>query len=364
VIFSWTRTFAIRIGWALLLGFFLAFGTSDGAVRSAPSGNQEAVPDEDPHKKWERLSDQEKKELLNKYYYYKSLPDSQRSLLKERHKKLKAIQEGLDDFDAPFGQDPLRVREGRKEPYHRVKRFLKGRLNAVQKKIKASLPEAEDDRIFKIRKLRQELEDLNQEQIDPFLNEMVERGIVQPEEVDSIKRCPHRERRERLFGLNKRRHLREMEGLLPPSEEDGLKRMEPWRFHMDQWGLRRPGARLGALTQEQEKLLQNVPVQGMRQIKKQFVEENVRSRLEQLGVDPGELDPIFALPRHERERSIMRKLRALKAQGVKIPEEWEEEPSGRMYGIGYAGKSKRSESHRNNEKEQRHRKERHRQRNP
>lgn len=352
-----TRTAFMLLFWAVLLGFFTAVDTADGAARFEPNVSQASETDEDPQKRWERLSDREKKEVLQKYDYYKSLPEPERRLLKERHEKLKTIREGLDDFDAPFRYDPPPAGDDTGEPYHRVKRFLRDRLDAVKKRIKASSHEGERDRAAEVRRLRRELEGLNRKQVDPFLEKMVERGIVEPEEVDSIRKAPPRECRERLFSVNKRRHLREMEGLLPPSEEDRLKRMEPWRFHrrmrsdMDQWGLRRPGARLGALTHEQEESLQGLRGPERWQVRKRIVEENVRSRLEQCGVEPNELDRIFAMPRHERERAIMGKLRALKAEGVEIPHEWEEKPSGQMHGIGYAGSG--SESRKNKDRERR-----------
>jgi hypothetical protein len=315
---------------AVVLASLAAF-PAGAAVEADQSLAPQISSDEDPQKKWDRLSREEKKDLIRKYELFKSLPESERKELRERHRKLNALRESLDDmdrgsFDGPPSHDP---RE--REWHSRIRKFLKERLESAKKHLNASGADNGRDRLERIRKFRKKLEHLNHERMDGFLKKVVEEGIISIEEAEKLKAVPHHERKEKLFSLDQERLMQEMKGLLPPGEEDHLKRMEPWRFHrrmqaeQDQWGMVKPASRFGALTPEQEETLKNLPHGPERfRVMRQFIEENLRSRLQRLGVDRETLDKVFSMPPHERQRWIMKKIRSLKEKSGNLPPELRE----------------------------------------
>jgi hypothetical protein len=321
----------IVIGMAAAVLLFLTALPTRAAIEADPASGRQALSDEDPLKKWERLSREEKRELMRKYEFFKSLPESEREVLRQRHRKLKSLRESLNDQDqGPFsGPSGHETRDG---GWHgQIKKFLKERIESMKKEIKSMPENGGRDRLERARKFRKRLEHLNGERMGRFLEKMVKEGIVTVEEAEELKAVPHRERKEKLFSLDKERLMRDMKGLLPPDEEDRLNRMEPWRFHrrmqaeQDQWGMVEPASRFGALTPEQEQALQDLPPGPERfQMMRQFIEKNLRSRLQGMGVDRETLDEVFAMPPRERQRWIMKKIRSLKEKNGQFPPELRE----------------------------------------
>ncbi|MBU0755405.1 MAG: hypothetical protein KJ645_09710 [Planctomycetes bacterium] len=320
---------------ALVLSGFLSLDDGAEAAIKPPAlgieADQQQEPEENPQEKWDRLSENEKKEVLEKYAFFKSLPESERHLLKERHKKLQAIREGLDDFDMLTPEDRYPRDHGKESTYERIKRFLKKRLDKVKMQLKFTFKGEAHDRLEEIRRMREELENLNQQQMDPFLEKMVEEGVIEPGEVEPIKACPRHERRERLFSLDQRRRMRELEGFIPSHEEERLREMEPWRFHQrmhtdrEPWSLYKPVVRLGALTREQKDAVHRLPYgPDRKKVIEGFVESNLRERLEKMGVKPELLDKAFEMSQEERQEWIFNKLNTLKEKGIRLPPDIDE----------------------------------------
>lgn len=277
-----------------------------------------AVGNEDPIDVWKRLPEAKKKELIDRYRYFKSLPEEEKGNLKERHRKLKVIRDSLDAGEDTPGQEQNR----------RVKKMFREREDSLRKLMKIPPGEPLDKQMGGLKK---RLERMNHEQFDKFLDKLVKEELLKERDAKRIRSLPEKERKKKAFELGKKRFLKEMKGLIPEHEEESLQEMEPWKFHRmmrgqrERMGMAGPAGRLSVLTPEQKKTLETVP-EGpeRRRMSERFFDENLRNRLEKMGVDRETTDSVLAMSQPERRRWIMEKLKSFKDHPEQISPEIEE----------------------------------------
>jgi hypothetical protein len=271
----------------------------------------------DPQERWETLSPGEKKELLKRYRRYQSMPEYERKRLKERHRKLRIMRESFTEEEKSETMNQAEV-DGK------IRKYLKRCEQEVRKKLKLSGGNPDEPRPARIQRLRKKLESANlgRERLGRFLKEMVRKGVVTSREAEKIKSLPGQEKKRRIFALQQKSHLKEMEGLLPAHEIEVLEEQEPWRFHRrtrmdrERWGAIQPWERLMELTPEQEKNVENLPSEWEReQTLGMYRTANLRKRLILLGADENKVEEILSKPLPMRQRWIMRRIKALKKKG-------------------------------------------------
>lgn len=270
---------------------------------------------EDPIDAWKRLPEEKKRELLDRYHYFKSLPEEERGKLRERHRKLKLVRASMDAGEDAPGQERNR----------RVERMIRER----EEKLRKLLNIPQNDPLGKhMDSLKKKLGRMNQEQFDRFLDQLVKEGLLKEREAGRIRSLPEKERKKKAFELGKKRYLKEMQGLIPEQEEASLEAMEPWMFHQkmrrerERMGMPGPPGRLIQLTPEQKEALETMSEGPERRREmERFFDENLRSRLEMMGVARETVDQVLAMTHPERRRWIMQKLRWFKDHPENVPPE-------------------------------------------
>lgn len=298
---------------------------SDGKNKSDRKTGVQKNRSGDPRKRWEQFSEQEKKEIRKKYEYFKSLSKEERKELRKRHRNFKKIKESLSESENN-GPRPPRHSEG--DLYGRIRDFLNERQDELAQELPHLREGDDNDRGRRAKRMRKHLEDQNFKQMHSFLDRLVKEGVITPDEAGKIKSMPRDEKMDKLFRLGKDLRLLDMEGWLPPEEEKKWRKMEPYHFHRkmrherERGQFRPPREGLGRLTPEQKELLDGMPPsREKREQMRRFMDENIRHRLEQAGVEQEQIDRLLSLPPHERGNEVRKKLKSLEEQGKTIPPE-------------------------------------------
>lgn len=269
---------------------------------------------QDFQQRWNKLSPEEKKELLNKYKKYKDMPEAEKKVLKNRHKKLKEIR---DSIQTKVKVNDPRARKAALD--RKVKEHLKGKARELWKHFDFKGTENSNRMVQKIRKRIQEL---NHKNIDSFLKDLVKQGELSLEEGNKILKLSPHKKRQKVFYLLKKHLLKTMEGLLSDEEMKELKNLDPFKFHnrmrgkKKQWGMLPPARGLTELTEDQEKRLKKMKdAQEKQKTREGFFKANLKARLVKAGVDPEKVDKILKMSHRDRQAAIMNLLRKFKKEG-------------------------------------------------
>lgn len=303
-------------------GVLLTLSLLSGPALSAGllDGDAGVLGPKDARKRWESLPEERQSYLREKYDYFKSLPESEKRRLKERHKKLEIIRENiLSTEEAESGTQPEVSKE---ELDGKVRKFFKRRERELKKRFPVRPGRKRSEGI---RYLRESVEAVAFERMPDFLRQVEEEGLITREEAEKIELLPPPERMTSIFEIGRDRFLREMEGLLSEEDLETLRNLDPWEFNMvlhlerDRRGMIGPAGHTLELTPEQIQALHAMPEGPERdRLKDEFLRNNLSEWLKKLGEDPKSIERTLSMRPRERQRHVMRKLRSLDHRGQKL----------------------------------------------
>jgi hypothetical protein len=293
---------------------------NSGRAKAAPADQKDHPGERDKaeidahRKRWQSLSADEKRELQKRFALFKKLPSETQEAFRRRHEELLRIRERIAaESQAELANLP--ASERRRILDQRVREELRELERRIKKMdIPGEPPPGHPDRRHP-RKMRQALRDKNEKLANRALREMTKDGTITKEELSRLQSLPREERDAHILRLQKHQMLDAFEKWLPPKDVERFRKLPARRFHEEvhrqrrEHGLLGPFSGLCELTPEQKDTLDALSdSEERRQQMRAFLEENLRRRLLDLGIEPAEIDALFTMPlrqRHERIRGLI-----------------------------------------------------------
>jgi|GEM_PF-5791069 len=277
----------------------------------------------DTKKHWDRLSAQSKKELKTKFESFRKLSPEEQERYRKRHRELLRLRrKATDDLkDELTGLSP---KERKTLIDRRVQKELRDLETKVKKKKIVGDESPTGSKGHRKKRMRRELEKRNRDLSARLLRKMRTEGAITEEERQRIESLGHEEKVAEILNLRKKQFLHSVEGCVTPEDFNRLDRMSwrPFREEIDRQG-REKGlfgglAKICELTPEQNERLGQIKSKKERdQMKLLFFDENLRQRLEAMGVSHEKIEELLSKPTMRRMHGIMRVLHELPPE--KIP---------------------------------------------
>ncbi|MBI4880383.1 MAG: hypothetical protein HY812_12110 [Planctomycetes bacterium] len=290
-----------------------------------------APPLTEQRARWEQLTPEERKLVLDRFEEWRRLPEEEKQDLADRHRALGEVKDRvLTDLPAPEKDRirRLRPRERNRALGPHLSRFLQCERQRVLELAGLPAPGCDKVPFSRIRKsarayagamlgqLEEEghlqegeaekLLSLTPCQMKRALREIQRRHILQ-HPPRALLTLPDEER-QRLLNLDPDAFVREIERLKGEAQGSGIAPMmkdllhgrhEPPPRPLPEKVLRR------VLDEEQFQRFQDAPPQERRKLVLQFLEERARARLSERGEDANILEPLQNAPDCEKERRLL-----------------------------------------------------------
>ncbi len=313
---------------------------------AAALGQEGAAPPlSEQRARWEQLTPEERKLVLDRFEQWRKLPDEEKQDLADRHRALGEVKDRvLTTLPAPEKDRIRRLRPRErnralgphlssflecerkrvlelaglpapgcdKVPFSRIRKSARAYAGAVLKQLEEEghLQDGEAEKLLSLTPC----------QMKRALREIQRRLILQ-HPPRALLTLPDEERR-KLMNLEPDSFVREIERLkgeaqgrgIAPMMKDLLQgRHEPPPRPLPEKVLRR------VLGDEQLQRLQDAPAQERRQLVLQFLEERARARLAERGEDASILEPLQGAPDCEKERRLLEIIEGGPPQGAPPP---------------------------------------------